>query len=106
MRARIWSMGCNGTVRERFFWYRTQEITVPLSERRHRLYSHEIPEIIEGLRLRLMALLEKREEPERAEVAFHTFYRLEGGIVGRPKYPEFSWANLKLYLEQYAVPLR
>ena len=49
-----------------------------------------------------MALLEKRAEPERAEVAFHTFYRLEGGIVGRPKYPEFSWDFLQDYLEDYA----
>ena len=67
-----------------------------MSERRHRLYSHEIPEIIEGLRLRLMALLEKREEPERAEVAFRAFYRLERMIVGRPKYPEFSWARARI----------
>ena len=48
-------------------------------------------------------LLEKREEPERAEVAFRTLYRLEGRTVGRPQYPEFSWTNLKLYLEQYTV---
>jgi hypothetical protein len=73
-----------------------------LSERRHRLYSREIPEVLEGLRLRLIELLEKREEPERAEVAFRAMYRLEGGIVGRPKYPEFSWANLKIYLDHYA----
>jgi hypothetical protein len=90
---------------EMFVKYRTQDITVPLSERRHRLYSREIPEILEGLRLRLEVLLEKREDPERAEVAFRTLYRLEGGIVGRPKYPEFSWANLKIYLDHYAVRL-
>jgi hypothetical protein len=47
-----------------------------LSERRHRLYSHEIPEILEGLRLRLEELLEKREDSERAEVAFRALYRL------------------------------
>lgn len=78
---------------------------VPLSERRHRLYSHEIPEVIEGLILRLERLLEKREEPERAEVAFRAMYRLEGGHVGRPKYPEFSWDNLQIYIEHYAVRL-
>ncbi len=72
---------------------------VPLSERRHRLYSHEIPEILEGLRLRLEVLLEKREDSERAEVAFRTLYRLEGKTVGRPKYPEFSWDFLRYYLD-------
>ena len=48
-----------------------------------------------------MALLEKREETEKAEVAFRTLYRLEGGIVGRPKYPEFSWDFLSHYLDFY-----
>ena len=47
-------------------------------------------------------LLEKREDLERAEVAFRAMYRLEGGIVGRPKYPEFSWDFLQDYLEYYA----
>ena len=73
---------------------------------RHRLYSHEIPEILEGLRLRLEELLEKREDPERAEIAFRAFYRLERMIVGRPKYPEFSWDFLQDYLEQYVRVLR
>lgn len=76
-----------------------------MSERRHRLYSNEIPEVVEGLILRLERLLEKREEPERAEIAFRAMYRLEGGFMGRPKYPEFSWDNLQLYLEKYAVRL-
>jgi hypothetical protein len=70
-----------------------------LSERRHRLYSREIPEILEGLRLRLEVLLEKREDLERAEVAFRALYRLEGKTVGRPKYPEFSWEFLGYYLD-------
>jgi hypothetical protein len=47
----------------------------------------------------LRELIEKRAEPERAEVAFRTLYRLEGGIVGRPKYPEFSWGFLSYYLD-------
>jgi len=92
----------NGTINEKFIKYRTLFITVPLSERRHRLYRNEIPEVIEGLRLRLTELLEKREEPERAEIAFRTFYRLETRIVGRPKYPDFSWALLQEYLEHSA----
>ena len=78
---------------------------VPLSERRHRLYSHEIPEVVEGLRLRLEHLLEARDDLEIAEIAFRTLYRLEGGIVGRPRYPEFSWDFLKHYLEVYARTL-
>ena len=77
-----------------------------MSERRHRLYSHEIPEVVEGLRLRLEELLEKREDPERAEIVFRAFYRLERRIVGRPKYPEFSWDFLQDYLEQYVRVLR
>ena len=75
---------------------------VPLSEKRHRLHSHEIPEVLEGLRLRLEVLLEKRKEPGRAEVAFRAMYRLEGWSVGRPKYPDFSWDTLEVYLKQYA----
>ena len=41
------------------------EIMVPLSERRHRLYRHEIPEVVEGLMLGL----------ERAEIVFKTLCR-------------------------------
>ena len=74
-----------------------------MSERRHRLYSHEIPEVLEGLVLRLEVLLERRDDLERAEVAFRAMYRLEGGIVGRPKYPEFSWEFLQQYLEHFTV---
>jgi hypothetical protein len=77
---------------------------VPMSERRHRLYSHELPEVIEGLRLRLERLLEERADKERAEVAFRTLYRLLNGCPGRPKYPKFSWKLLQQYLDQY-VPL-
>ena len=71
-------------------------------EKRHRLYSHEIPEIVEGLRLRLWELLEKREDPKRAEIAFRTMFRLEWEFAGRPKYPELSWALLQEYLDRYA----
>jgi hypothetical protein len=45
---------------------------VPLSERRHRLYGDEIPEVIEGLRLRLEALWDAKEDSAlraRARVA-------------------------------------
>ena len=84
-----------------FIQYRAGDITVPLSEKRHRLHSHEIPEVTEGLRLRLEALLEKKEDLKRGEIAFRTLYRLEWEKVGRPKYPEFSWEYLKIYLDRY-----
>ena len=77
---------------------------VPLSERRHRLYPHEMPEVVEGLRLRLEKLLAAGDDLERAEIAFRALYRLSGRSVGRPRYPEFSWAFLKHYLEVY-VPI-
>ena len=73
-----------------------------MSEKRHRLHSHEIPEVVEGLRLRLEALLEKREDPKRAEIAFRTLFRMGWKFTGRPKYPEFSWALLQEYLDRYA----
>lgn len=56
---------------------------VPLSERRHRLYPHEIPEVVEGLKLRLETLLEAREDPEKAEIVFKTLHRLLEGGTGR-----------------------
>jgi len=77
---------------------RFKKIMVPLSERRHRLYGDEIPEVIEGLRLRLERLLEAEEEPERAEIAFRALYRLMHGGPGRPKYPEFDWDYLGYFL--------
>ncbi len=77
---------------------------VPLSERRHRLYPHEIPEVIEGLRLRLETLLEEKRNQEKAEVAFRSIYRLLDGSTGRPKYPEFSWDFLSYYLDLH-VPI-
>jgi len=43
---------------------------VPLSERRHRLYPHEIPEVIHGLILRLEKLTEERNEEEKAEITY------------------------------------
>jgi hypothetical protein len=77
------------------------KIMVPLSERRHRIYEHEIPEVIKGLVLRLRQLLELRENRENAEIAFRTLYRLTNPEPGRPRYPEFSWETIKFYLELY-----
>ena len=72
---------------------------VPLSERRHRLYENEIPEVVEGLKLRLSHLLENREDKICAEVAFRALFRLSRNKPGRPKYPEFSWDFIQYYLD-------
>jgi hypothetical protein len=76
---------------------------VPLSERRHRLYENEIPEVVEGLKLRLSHLLENREEGINAEIAFRVFYRLTRDEPGRPKYPRFSWEQVQYYIDFYDV---
>ncbi len=74
---------------------------VPLSERRHRLYRHEIPEVNKGLRLRLLQLLDKREDEKSAEIALRTLYRLTREEPGRPKYPKFTWDILEYFLEYF-----
>ena len=71
---------------------------VPLSERRHRLYNHEIPEVKRGLMLRLQGLCEVREA---AETAFRALFRLSRDEPGRPKYPEFTWGMLQRYLDYH-----
>ena len=73
---------------------------VPFSERRHRLYKQEIPDVILGLKMRLEQLLKEKSDLERAEVAFHCLFRLLQGGHGRPKYPDFSWEFLDYYLSQ------
>ncbi len=75
---------------------------VPLSERRHRLYPHEIPEVINGLLLHLEELTKVRKEEGKAKITYRTLFRLmfvEKG--GRPKYPEFSWSNAKVFVDMY-----
>ncbi len=74
---------------------------VPLSERRHRLYSIEIPEVKRGLKLRLQELCEVREDREAAEIAFRALFRLSRDEPGRPKYPVFTWGNLRHYLDYH-----
>jgi len=74
---------------------------VPLSERRHRLYKHEIPEVNKGLRLRLLQQLENREDEESAEIAFRTLFRLTRHEPGRPRYPEFSWDYVQYFLDHF-----
>ena len=76
---------------------------VPLSERRHRLYDHEIPEVKRGLKLRLQELYEARKDLEAAEIAFRALYRLSRDEKGRPKYPEFTWEQAKYWAYDYPV---
>ena len=53
-----------------------ENVMVPLSEKRHRLYPHEIPEVIQGLILRLEKLTEERKEEEKTKITFRTIFRL------------------------------
>jgi hypothetical protein len=69
-----------------------------LSERRHRLYTPEIPEVKRGLKLRLRELCEAKEDLEAAETAFRALFRLSRDEPGRPKYPEFTWDMVERYL--------
>ena len=78
---------------------------VPLSaqgERRHRLHPEEVPEVLEGLKLRLLQHLETEEDLPRAVIAFRAFYRLMTHQVGRPNYPEpVTWNTIAEWLEWY-----
>ena len=56
---------------------------VPLSERRHRLHTPEIPEVKRGLKLRLRELCEAWEDEESAEIVYRIFIRLNTGKPGR-----------------------
>ena len=75
------------------------DLLVPLSERRHRLYKHEIPEVITALRLYLEKLAETRMNGEKAETAYRIIHRLTTEKQGKPKYPKFSWEYLEHYLD-------
>ena len=46
------------------------ETMVPLSERRHRLYPHEISEVINGLILHLEKLTGERNEEGKDEITY------------------------------------
>jgi hypothetical protein len=73
----------------------------PLSARRYRIYQHEIPELIQGLLLRLEKLAEKRNDKEKAEIVFKALYRLMFVEIGRPRYPVFTWDNADELIETY-----
>ena len=79
---------------------------VPLegSERRHRLHGFEVPEVIEGLRLRLWYHLESRTNLLAATVAFRAYYRLIEHRAGRPDYPEpVTWETINDYVNNGSI---
>jgi len=51
--------------------------------RRHRIHEEEVPEVIEGLRLRLQHHLETREDLYRAAIAFRAYFRLTEHVTRR-----------------------
>ena len=74
---------------------------VPLSEKRHRLYHYEIPEVVSGLFLRLEEMTAEGKEEEKAKITYRTLFRLMFVDKGRPKYPEFSWDAAKTFIDIY-----
>ncbi len=66
------------------YWYH-------LSEKRHRLSEAEVPEVMRGLILRLARLVAEGRDEDEAEVVFKCILRLNGGKLGRPRYPVFTW---------------
>ena len=72
--------------------------------RRHQLTEKEVPEAIEGLRLRLQEHLEKRDDLLAALTCYRAYYRLSMHEAHRPTYPgwvlkpdpnhEVVWARL------------
>jgi hypothetical protein len=73
-----------------------------LSEKRHRLHPPEIPEVIQGLILRLEKLTKERNDEEKAIITFRTLNRLMfTESRGRPKYPEFSWQSAETFVKVY-----
>jgi len=72
---------------------------VPFSQRRHRLHDDEVPEAIEGLRLRFLQHLKTKSDLYEAQVAFRAFYRLSTYCRGRPSYPNpVTWDLIDSYV--------
>jgi len=64
--------------------------------RRHRIHEEEVPEVKEGLRLRLCEHLETKEDLIAATLCFRCLYRLEEHKAGRPDYPEpVTWSLIE-----------
>jgi hypothetical protein len=66
--------------------------------------NYELPEVIQGLVLRLEKL-EKDQDEEKAKITYRTLYRLiYSDKSGRPKYPQFSWESAKALIEMHKDP--
>jgi len=98
-----WFVSCsrfdNGTVFGGIIYSTVRKLLVPLSERRHRLYKHEIPEVVSALKSHLIKLVEDQEKEEKAEIVFRALFRLTEAKPGRPKYPKFSWGQAQYYID-------
>jgi len=76
--------------------------TVPFSERRHRLNSEEIPEVMKALALLLRRYVREERDLDSATVAFMPFFRMLYCRSGRPNYPEpVTWNTIVELLEWY-----
>ncbi len=70
-----------------------------LSQRRPRLHPEDVPEVIEGLRLRLLQYLKTRNDIYGATVSFRAFYRLSTYRKGRPGYPSpVTWGVIESFV--------
>ena len=70
--------------------------------RRHRIHEEEVPEVKEGLRLRLRDHMNTKEDLTAATLCYRCLYRLEEHRPGRPDYPTpITWG----YLEDYTAIL-
>ena len=71
-----------------------------MSTRKYRLCDGQRREVVEGLRLRLMQLLEEKEDLEAATHALHALHRLTDPQQQRPRYPKpVTWDLIESYLK-------
>ena len=81
--------------------------------RRHQLTEKEVPEAIEGLKLRLKQHLETREDLKAALTCYRAYHRLTMYKAHRPTYPkwvlkpdpnhEIVWAHLQAEVKKANV---
>ena len=72
-----------------------------ISQRRIRVHPEEVPEVIEGLILRLQQHLRTREDLLGATVAFRTYYRFSTYRRGRPGYPSpVTWDVIDSFVNE------
>ena len=86
-----------------FFWWR-------LMSHFYRICDEQITEVVKGLRLRLMLLLEERKDLEATTHALHALHRLTHRQQSSPTYPKPTTLNLiekylrtKTFLIKYEV---